>query len=191
MQKETTSGESDIEVDSQTPPPPEPPSIATHENSPPREQEQEDYKMGEEKDPADDEYPLRYYSDEVDTDPEDLDYEPESRPTSPMSLTESERGLPDFSDVIQDLHRYDTDPEIPPSPRIQGALALYTEKELEVLREAYEMIHGRPARWFREQTAEPAAPEKDDMVVVERAESEESAVLIDRDEASGEDWVNV
>lgn len=133
-----------------------------------------------------DEYPLRFYSDEEDTDPEDLDYDPESRPTSPMSLTESERG--DFAGVLKDLHEYDTDPIVPPPPeQIQGALALYTEKELEVLRNAYEMVYGRPARWFKEQSEEPmeesAAGDSDD--------ADESAVLVDKAEASGEEWVSV
>lgn len=183
---ESASEVSDIEVENQTLPPRATPSFATHSGP------SDDYEMDDGSDPLDQDYPSRYYSDEIDTDPEDLDFEPDSRPTSPMSLTESERGKPDFSDVLKDLHKYDTDPVVPPPPeRIQGALALYTEKELDILRNAYQMIEGRPARWFREQTAEPAAPEKEDMVVVDQEDADESAVLIDKGEASGEDWVSV
>lgn len=183
-------GGSDIEVENQSLPPRAAPSFATQSAG--AGPSNEDYEMGDDEDQQDLDYPLRYYSDEVDTDPEDLDFEPDSRPTSPMSLTESERGRPDFSDVVKDLHKYDADPVVPPPPEhIQGALALYTEKELDILRNAYQMIKGRPARWFREETADPEESDKDDMVVVESADADEAAELIDSGEASGEDWVSL
>lgn len=172
-----------VEVENQSPAPSSP--VATHSD---------DIEMANSSRCDADGYLLRYYSDEEDTEPEDLDYDPESRPTSPMSLTESERGKPDFSDVIKDLHKYDTDPEVPPPPeRIQGALALYTEREIEVLRNAYEMIHGRPARWFEEQVEEeqPESESEGEAVEVDSEDEDESAIIVDKGEASGEDWVSV
>lgn len=148
--------------------------------------------MGDEEDPLDQDYPSRYYSDEIDTDPEDQDYEVESVPTSPMSLTMSERGKPDFSDVLDDLHKYDTDPTVPPPPEpIQGALALYTEKEIKVLRKAYEMIEDRPARWFKEKKPKAKAAGMEDMTLVDDADADETAVVIDDNDVGEDDWVNV